>query len=384
VSTEELATAQRTCLETSNLRRRPDVQVVQVGGQELVCMGQTGSLRPVVPASLRKKVFWSIYGLAHAGTRATKRMLTSRYVWPRCATDVALWCRECKGCARGKPGNREAAPVEPIDVPLQRFSHVHVDLVGPLPQAADGSTHLLTVIDRTTRWPEVLPIKGTTAQVVADSFMQLWVGRFGVPAVVTTDRGAQFLSNTWACLCRTLGIKHVKTTAYHPQANGLVERFHRQLKEALRARGSGADWAAHLPWVLLGLRAAPKEEAGVSSGEVALGAQLALPGPVLPPSVAVQPPPSALPSTVRSYAQVAASPPKGLQEAEHVLVATEKLTGRPLVPAYSGPYRVLEKRPKAFKILYNGKEDWVTVDRLKAYWKPAEAVTGSEDVPGDL
>jgi len=57
VSTEELATAQCTCQETSNLRGLPDVQVVQVGGQELVCMGQTGLLRPVVPASLRRKVF---------------------------------------------------------------------------------------------------------------------------------------------------------------------------------------------------------------------------------------------------------------------------------------------------------------------------------------
>jgi len=139
--------------------------------------------------------------------------------------------------------------VEPIEVPLQLYSHVHVDLVGPLPQAADSSTHLLTVVDRMTRWPEVLPIKGTTAQVVADGFVQLWVSRFGVPAVVTTDRGAQFLSGTWTCLCRTLGMQHKKTTAYQPQANGLVERFHRQLKEALQAHGSADDWLEHLPWV---------------------------------------------------------------------------------------------------------------------------------------
>jgi len=212
--------------------------------------------------------------------------------------------------------------------------------------------------------------------------VQLWVGRFGEPVVVTTDRGAQFISNMWACLCRTLWMKHVKTTAYHPQANGLVERFHCQLKEALRARGSGADLANHLPWLLLGLRAANKEEAGVSSSEVALGAQLALPGPLLPPSVTVKPPPVALTSTVRSNAQVATSPPKGLREAEHVLVATEKLTGRPLVPAYTGPFQVLERRPKAFKILHGNKEDWVLVDRLKAYWGPVALVMGSVDVPG--
>jgi len=249
---------------------------------------------------------------------------------------------------------------------------VHVDLVGPLPQTAGGETHLLTVIDRTTRWPEVLPIKGTTAQVVADGFVQLWVSRFGVPAVVTTDRGAQFLSNTWACLCRTLGMKHIKTTAYHPQANGLVERLHRQLKEALRARDCKENWAEHLPWVLLGLRAAPKEEAGVSSAEVALGARLELPGPVLPHSVLKEPVPAALPLTVRSYAEVAATPPPNLQGAEYVLVAREKLTGCPLLPAYSGPFRVLERRPKIFCLQLPQKEDWVTVDRLKAWTCPLD------------
>jgi hypothetical protein len=71
---------------------------------------------------------------------------------------------------------------------------------------------------------------------------------------------------------------HVMTTAYHPQANGLVERAHRQLKAAFRARGAGTDWPAHLPWVLLGLHAAPKEISGVSSAEAVYGEQLVLPG----------------------------------------------------------------------------------------------------------
>jgi len=197
--------------------------------------------------------------------------------------------------------------------------------------------------------------------------VQVWVSRFGVPAVVTTDRGTQFLSSTWACLCRHLGMRHVKTTAYHPQANGLVERLHRQLKEALRARGSGDDWAEHLPFVLLGLRAALKEEARVSSAEVALGACLALPSPVLPPSVVTDPLPTALPSTVRTYAEVVAAPPPRLESAELVMVAWEKLTGHPLVPAYMGPFRVLEKRAKIFCVQLPQKADWVSVDRLKAY-----------------
>ncbi|MFO0001722.1 MAG: hypothetical protein ACK559_11365, partial [bacterium] len=61
------------------------------------------------------------------------------------------------------------------------------------------------------------------------------------------------------------------TTAYHPPSNGLVESAHRQLKDSLRTRLAGNDWPAHLPWILLGLRAAPKEDSGVSSAELVLG-----------------------------------------------------------------------------------------------------------------
>ncbi len=71
------------------------------------------------------------------------------------------------------------------------------------------------------------------------------------------------------------------TTSYKPQANGLVERSHRQLKDALYAGGAGVDWPAHLPWVLLGLRAAPKEVSGISSAEAVFGQPLVMPGDVI-------------------------------------------------------------------------------------------------------
>ena len=81
----------------------------------------------------------------------------------------------------------------------------------------------------------------STAQVVADSFVANWVARFSVPATITADQGTQFTSSMWQCMCRALGSKHVRITAYHPQANGMVEQFHRQLKAVLRASCSGGD-----------------------------------------------------------------------------------------------------------------------------------------------
>jgi hypothetical protein len=85
----------------------------------------------------------------------------------------------------------------------------------------------------------------------------IWVARFGVPSILTSDQGRQFTFSLWEGLTKLLGIKHVQTTAYHPQSNGMEERTHGQLKAALRARLAGSRWPEHLPWVLLGVRTAP-------------------------------------------------------------------------------------------------------------------------------
>jgi len=132
-------------------------------------------------------------------------------------------------------------------------------------------------VDRATRWPEVIPLLTIIAEEVADAFVETWVARYVVPATVTTDKGTQFTSFTWACLCSMLGMNNITTTSYHPQSNGLVEKFHRQLKEGLRARASGAAWLQHLPFVLLGLHAVSKDEANVSLAEAVLGEPPVLP-----------------------------------------------------------------------------------------------------------
>ncbi len=120
-----------------------------------------------------------------------------------------------------------------------------------------------------------------TADSCAAALVDGWVSRFGVPQQITSDRGAQFTSSVWSSLLALLGIKSKLTTPYHPQANGAVERFHRRLKDALRARLAGSDWPSHLPWVLLSLRAAPREDSGVSAAELVYGCPLSLPGQFL-------------------------------------------------------------------------------------------------------
>ena len=164
-----------------------------------------------------------------------------------------------------------------IPVPSRRFSHVQMDRVGPLP-ASEGFTHLFTVIDRTTRWAESIPLQSTSVAACARALFHGWIARFGMPAAMTSDRGAQFTSSLWTALCSNLGIQHVQTTAYHPEGNGLVEWFHRRLKDALRARCVGSSWADHHPWVMLGLRSAAREDTAVSPSQAVFGSAVCLPG----------------------------------------------------------------------------------------------------------
>jgi len=369
--------AQASCPELKALQSSSSglqLQHKTVDGVTLVCDVSGGRWRPLVPSAWREKIFSSLHSLAHPGIRASRRMISARFVWKGMAADVATFCRSCLACQRAKAGGQSAAPLQQIPIPVKRFSHIHVDLVGPLPVSAAGHKYILTAIDRTTRWMEAVPLVDISAAAIADSLVAGWISRFGLPDTITSDKGVQFTSSVWAALCGRHGIKKIFTTAYHPQSNGMVERLHRQLKEALRSRQAAADWPSHLPWVLLGLRAAAKEDSGLSSAELLYGVPLRLPAE---PGVNVEATmqqvaaarstlPSALPTRPKSYAEILAGPPLHLASADMVFVRTGAVRP-PLSPLFQGPYTVVKKGPKVFIVQLGGREEAVSVDRLKAY-----------------
>ena len=212
--------------------------------QLIWCDVSTGHNRPYLTAKFRRKVFSNLHGLGHPSHRATKPLINTRFVWHGMNIDI---------------------------------DHVHIDIVGPLPYA-DGFRYLLTCVDRFTRWPEAIPMVDIRAETVADAFFSGWIARYGTPATITTDMGAQFESKLWDSLCNQFGIIRNRTTSYHPQSNGMVERFHRQLKAAIMAHESPNPWTITLPAVLLGVCSAVKERLGRSAAEMIYGTTLRLPG----------------------------------------------------------------------------------------------------------
>ena len=110
----ELARAQESCQETQELHAKLDAQDVLISGQKIWCDSSLGVLRPLVPVSMRRLVFNSMHSLAHPGLCATRRMLTSKFVWTSCSSDVNTWCREYQQCAHAKIQPQERAAVGAI------------------------------------------------------------------------------------------------------------------------------------------------------------------------------------------------------------------------------------------------------------------------------
>ncbi|GFV52533.1 transposon Tf2-8 polyprotein [Trichonephila clavipes] len=220
---------------------------------EIMCDLSTGTARPYIPKQHRRVVFSAMHNLSHPGIRLSVHLMKQRFVWPSISSDVAKWARHCLAFQKSKIHRHTRSPLSSFQEPSQRFDHVHLDLIGPLPPS-NGYTYCLTMIDRFSKWPEAQPLKDITAETVAEAFFSSWVSRFGTPAILTTDRGRQFESSLFKALSKLLGVQKCRTTGYHPQANGMIEELHRPLKSAIKCHAT-ERWTEVLPIILLGLRA---------------------------------------------------------------------------------------------------------------------------------
>lgn len=159
---------------------------------------------------------------------------------------------------------------------------------------------------------EAIPLVDITATSVSQALVSGWISRFGVPSYITTDRGGpQFESTLFQNLLQTLGSQRFRTTSYDPIANGMVERFHRQLKAAQKSHSEGSDWSKSLPLVLLGIRSALKEDIGCTAAELVYGTTLRLPGSYFVGSSPTFPPVSEYVQQLKStMSSLCAAPPR--------------------------------------------------------------------------
>ncbi|XP_051166838.1 uncharacterized protein K02A2.6-like [Leptopilina boulardi] len=195
--------------------------------------------------------------------------------------DITLWSKSCIDCQSSKITRHVHMKPAHFLPPESRFKHLHTDIVGPLPNS-EGFTYLLSMIDRFSRWTEAVPLRDISAETVTRALYDNWISRFGFPDVITTDQGTQFESRLMKSLVSLLGCKKIRTTAYHPASNGMIERWHWSVKAAIMCHAN-PTWTRSLSTVLLGLRT-NLMKCGSSPAEYVDGTTLQIPGEFVLPT----------------------------------------------------------------------------------------------------
>ena len=377
-----LAQAQVQDDELKQIRTNSSLNLIKLDFNDnpVYCDVSTGIVRPYVPAALRRKAFDCTHEPAHPSARVTARSLREKFVWPGIKKDALRWSRECQPCQRAKIHRHNRTPPTNIEVPDQRFNHVHLDLI-TLP-LIDGFRYCLTMMDRFSRWPHAVPLRDMQADTVASAFYTNWICHYGTPLSITTDQGMQFESALFTALARLIGANKLRTTPYHPQSNGLLERWHRTLKTALMCNPH-IPWTQLLPTVLLGLRTAYKEDLGASSAELLYGTTLRVPGDFFVTTDAPADP-RTLVEKLRSHFRLLKPVPTAHHTKQRYFVFKDLATCThvfrracpikpPLTPPYSGPYRILRRLDeKRYVIEINGEAKTISTSELKPAYIAAD------------
>lgn len=164
-------------------------------------------------------------------------------------------CRECDKCQRTNHQlQKPRSELHPIPV-TKVWHRVGIDLVGPLPVTEAGNKYIITLSDYFSKWPEAAPLPSKEASGVAKFLFDTFC-RHGWPKIVQSDQGREFINEINACFFELTNIKHCISSAYHPQTNGLDERFNQTLMNTLKkvVDTNNSDWDLHIPSALYAYR----------------------------------------------------------------------------------------------------------------------------------
>ena len=252
-----------------------------------------GVLQAVIPFSERRKVLFLCHDnktAGHFGIRKTLAKIRQRFYWPGLQSDVRKYVTGCEKCSKRKhPNKTKRAPMQIFGSgsPMERIA---TDIMGELPETADGNKYILVVSDYFSKWTESFAMPNIEAKTVARIIVEEVVARFGVPAYIHSDQGRQFESQLFSEVCMILGIKKTRTCPYNPQSDGMVERFNQTLEKMLSVyvEEHQKDWDRFLPYVMMAYRSSEHETTGYTPNFLMLGREVSTPLDIMyemPPSV---------------------------------------------------------------------------------------------------
>jgi len=241
---------------------------------------QLSHTQMVVPASLTNVILREVHdNLGHLGVKKTLGYVKTRFYWPGYEQAVESWVKQCDQCQRRNPPlPNPPAPLGTI-TSSRPFEKLSWDIMGPLPTSSQGNKYILVITDLFTKWVEAFSLKDVTANSLATVMLNEVVCRYGVPTCIHSDQGANLRSAVIQSLCQLLGIATTRTSAYHPEGNGQVERFNRTV-EAILAKlvdSDQNDWDLQLPKALFAYRTAIHESTNFTPYHLNFGRSPQLP-----------------------------------------------------------------------------------------------------------
>lgn len=191
----------------------------------------------VIPSRLRADVLHSAHdhpASGHLGFYRTYRRISEKYYWRKLRETTLHYVKTCKLCqSRKTPTTGPQGLLQPLPCTDPPFTRCGMDFLGPFPCSRQKNTFILVCTDYSTKWAETKAIPAASAVEAAAFFIDQVVFRHGAPKELLTDRGTQFMAELTQKILRCIGTRHVKTTSYHPQTNGLTERFNKTLADML-------------------------------------------------------------------------------------------------------------------------------------------------------
>ncbi len=208
----------------------------------------------------------------HLGKAKTRERLMAQFFWPGIHENVHRWCVACWECQLVNPPATAKAALRPLPLMEVPFEKIGMDLIRPLERSARGYRFALVLVDYATRYPEAVPLRSISAKSVAEALFRI-ISRVGIPKEILTDQGTAFMSRTLNELYELLGIKSIRTSIFHPQTDGLVERFNRTLKTMVCKFVKEENWDKWLEPLLFAVREVPQASTGFSPFELLYGRQ---------------------------------------------------------------------------------------------------------------
>jgi hypothetical protein len=247
----------------------------------------------VVPRTLREQLMLQYHDASMAGHLSAPKVLAklkNKYYWSTMRKDVQNWCKACRICAsRKRPKKYIKAPLKPLAVEGP-FATIAMDIVGPMPKSIAGNKYILVCMDYLTKFPECFAIEDQTADTIARILVEEIICRYGAPKQLLTDRGTNFMSEVMSKVTQIFRIHKINTSAYHPQTDGMVERFNSSLLKMLASytASNQQDWDLWLPYVLFAYRTAPHSTTKLSPFMLLYGREANHPGDTMFPEPPIQ------------------------------------------------------------------------------------------------